>query len=99
MTDPEIIKRENWGVPDTPTEHRECHHCDPGRGFERACGCVVCSKCAAECWDCGGSFCVEHTYECDGDDGEKVRICHGCQSHRNYFAVEKEIAEKRRAAG
>ncbi len=97
MTHPEIIKRENWGVPDAPQEYRACHHCDTRRGFERACGCVVCAKCAAICFDCGEAFCIEHTYEVDGDEGETCRICHSCQSARNYFEVEKEIAQERKA--
>ncbi len=98
MDHPEIIQRERLGVPDAPTEHKVCHHCDTFRGFERACGCVVCRKCAVECFDCGQSFCIEHAYEADGDEGERVRICHSCQSARNYFAATEEIAEERKIA-
>ena len=95
MDHPEITKRERWGVPDAPTEHSPCHHCDTFRGFERACGCVVCKKCAAECYDCGQSFCFTHTYETVGDDGYRVRVCHSCQSARNYFDAKEEIAEEK----
>ncbi len=98
MEHPDITKRMTWGVPDAPTEHRSCHHCKTFRGFERACGCVVFSKCAAECHDCGQSFCLEHTYKADGDDGERVHVCHSCQSSRNSFAAQKEIAEERKIA-
>ena len=94
----ETIDRAKWDVPDAPQEPRACHHCDTFRGFERTCGCVVCRKCAVECFDCGQSFCREHTYEADGDDGEKVRVCHSCKSARNYFEVQKEIAEERKIA-
>ena len=93
-----IIEAERIGVPDAPTEHRACRHCDTYRGFERACGCVVCAKCAAICFDCGETFCIEHTYEVDGDEGETCRICHSCQSARNYFEAEREIAEERKIA-
>ena len=51
MDHPEIIQRERLGVPDAPTEHKVCHHCDTFRGFERACGCVGCRKFADECFD------------------------------------------------
>ena len=95
MDHPEITEREKWGVPDPPRQYRQCHHCDTHRGFERACGCVVCAKCAAECFDCGQSFCIEHTYECDGYDDKKSRVCHSCQSARNYFEAEQESYKER----
>lgn len=99
MEHPEITERMSWGVPDPPSEHRSCHHCDTRRGFERACGCVVCNKCAVLCFDCGLAFCIEHTYEADGDAADDlVRICHSCQSARNYCEVQKEIAEERKIA-
>lgn len=97
MDAPYIIERERWGVPDPPNVHRYCHHCDTFRGFERTCGCTVCSRCAAECFDCGQSFCLEHTYEVDGDDEQRVRICFDCQSARNYFEAQEEIFEERKA--
>lgn len=96
MDHPEIVQRERWGVPDAPRERQPCHHCDTYRGFERACGCVVCKRCAVECFDCGRSFCIPHTYEADGDDGERVRICYECKSNRNYFEVQKEIFKERK---